>query len=410
MHFLFVLLFMTYPAHSAISLKDAFESARGNMENLKRSEALLEAAEDRKTRARGFHLPTLRGVGNETRIDQPSASGVNRAFVLTRQYSAALRLEQPLFRGGIRGAYEYAKEDILLSEFQKNATELNLYQLVINSYYNLLSARMDVLNLQELMRLSGNRVKELRTRTNVGRSRKGELVQAESQLLTAQTRTRQGDISLIEAEANFEYYTGMKAAELTGLQTLPTDAGDLNKHIDKLKQRPDIQATLQQVNLRDTQISIAKGAHMPSVDFVGNYYFDRTGVLQSSEWDAAVLVSIPIFEGGRTQAVVREAVENRKVAELESRQTVRAAERDLSIIYQNFIASVAQLETMKEAVAKAEEGYRLNSRDFGNGQATNLDVIQSLNLYIETKRSYDSLQAGAHMLLKNLEASTGVLP
>lgn len=410
MRFLYLFLLTTLPSHAAISLKDAFQSARLNMENLKRADSVSEAALERKVRARGFMLPTVRGVGNETRIDRPSASGVNNAFTLTRQYSAAIRVEQPLLRGGIIGAYQFAKEDVLLTEFQKNATELNLYQLVINSYYNLMMAHFDIINLKELMRLSENRVKELRSRTNVGRSRKGELVQAEAQLLTAQTQVKAGDINLIEAQRSFEFFTGLQAGELAPLSLMPNDPGTLSVYLEKLKTRPDIQATLQQVKLRETQVSIAKGAHYPSVDFVGNYYFDRTGILQTSEWDAAVQVSVPIFEGGRTQATVREAVENRKVAELDSRQTLRAAERDLTILYQNFVASVAQLTTMKDALQKAEEGYKLNLRDYSYGQATNLDVLQSLNLFIETKRSYDSLQASAHMLYKNLEASTGVLP
>jgi outer membrane protein len=410
MRFFLLLIFVSLPSQSAISLKEAFLSARLNMENLKRAEALTEAAEDRKTRARGFMLPTLRGLGNENRIDQPSATGINRAFILTRQYSAGLRLEQPIFRGGIKGAYDFAKEDILLSEFQRNATEINLYQLVINSYYRLMMARFDAENLKELLRLSENRVKELRSRTSVGRSRKGELVQAEAQLLTASTQVKQGDITLIEAEKSFEYFTGMSPAELPALSFLPTDPGSLSALLDKLKMRPDIQASLQQVRLVDTQVTIAQGAHYPSVEFVGNYYFDRTGILQTSEWDAAVQVSVPIFEGGRSQASVREAIENRRVAELDSKQTLRAAERDLTILYQNFIASISQLDTMRDAVKKAEEGYRLNLRDYSYGQATNLDVLQSLNLFIETKRSYDSLLVGAHMTYKNLEASTGVLP
>lgn len=410
MRFFLLLSLFTLPSQAAISLKDAFSAARLNMENLKRAEALTEAAEDRRTRARGFLLPTVRGVGNETRIDQPQLPGVNRAFVLTRQYSAAIRLEQPIYRGGVGGAYQFSKEEVFLSEFQKNATEINLYQLVINAYYNLMMARFDGENLKELTRLSETRVKELRSRTNVGRSRRGELVQAEAQLLTAQTQFKQGEINLIEAQRSFEYFTGLPATELEPLSAVPSDPGTLSTHLEKLKARPDIQAAVQQVKLRDTQVSIARGAHYPQLDFVGNYYFDRTGILQTSEWDAAVQVSVPIFEGGRSQASVREAIENRTVAELESKQTVRIAERDLTVLYQNFVASVSQLDTMKDAVKKAEEGYRLNVRDYSYGQATNLDVLQSLNLFIETKRSYDSLQASVHMLSKNLEASTGVLP
>ncbi len=171
MHFLFVFLFLSGRATAAISLKEAFDSARQNMENLKRAKAVEVQAEERKNRARGVLLPTIFGVGNETRIDRPSASGVNNAFTLTRQYSAGIRMTQPIFRGGVGSAYQFAKEDILLAEFQRDATELNLYQLVINAYYSLMVARFDALNLKELMRLSENRVKELRSRTNVGRSR-----------------------------------------------------------------------------------------------------------------------------------------------------------------------------------------------------------------------------------------------
>jgi outer membrane protein len=411
MHFLVVFFLLSVPAWPAISLKEAFDSARKNMENLKRAEAVKGGAGERLTRARGTMLPTLAGVGNDTRIDQPAVrAGATSAFTLTHQYSVGLRLTQPLFRGGALSAYQYAREDLLLADFQKHATELNLYQLVIGSYYNLMISYFDAANLRELHRLSENRVKELRSRTSVGRSRKGELVQAEAQLMTAATQVKQGDINLIAAQRTFEYYTGMQAGELSPLSIMPKDPGALPNLLDKVKSRPDIQAAIQNVKLREKQVSIAKGAHLPSVDLVGNYYFDRTGILQTSKWDAGVQFTVPIFESGRTQSTVRETVENKKIAELDSQQTLRIAERDLMINYQNFVAMVSQIESMKDALKKAEEGYRLNLRDYSYGQATNLDVLQSLNLYIETKRSYDTLQAQAHMTYKNLEASTGVLP
>lgn len=409
---IFLMLCFLFPtAHAAISLKEAFEAAKLNMENLKRAEAVKGAANERMARARGTMLPTLAGVGNDTRIDKPETrSGATSAFTLTHQYSVGLRLTQPLLRGGALSAYQFAEEDKLLAQFQKDASELNLYHLVIGSYYNLMIAYFDAANLKELMRLSENRVKELRSRTTVGRSRKGELVQAEAQLLTAVTQLKQGDINLISAQRTFEYYTGLPAGDLAPLTTMPNDPGALPNLLEKIKARPDIQVALQNVKLREKQVSIAKGAYLPSVDLVGNYYFDRTGILQTSKWDAGVQFTVPIFESGRSVSAVRESVENKKVAEYDSQQTIRAAERDLMITYQNFVAIVQQLQSMKDALHKAEEGYKLNLRDYSYGQATNLDVLQSLNLFIETKRSYDSLQASAHMTYKNLEASTGVLP
>ena len=80
------------------------------------------------------------------------------------------------------------------------------------------------------------------------------------------------------------------------------------------------------------------------------------------------------------------------------------------INYQNIQKIQVQLKSLKDALKKSEEAYRLNKKDYSFGLVTNLDVLQSLNVFIETKRSYDSLVSIAHLNLKNLEALTGVLP
>jgi outer membrane protein TolC len=411
MRYLLPILFLfSWGSQAGTTLKDAFEAAKLNMETLKRSDAQINQAIARKNQARAAFLPTVSGVGNETRIDQPDMSGVNRAFVLTRQYSAALRLQQPLLRGGSLSGFQMRDEEILLSRFQKDATAINLYQLVINAYYNLQLAKVDLKNLSELLKFSQQRVKEIRSLANVGRSRRGELVQAETQQLTAEAQYRQGEMNLKEAEEQFEFLTQMKSFELTPISLLPRKLDTLSSYLDKLKMRPDIKARLQEVRVADKQIAVSKGGHYPSVDLVSNYYLDRTGVLQTSEWDVAVQVSVPIFQGGAVDAQVKESVAAKRVAELNADETVRAAKRDLVILYQNYHQMQSQLETMSNALKKAEEAYQLNLKDYRFGQVTNLEVLQTLNLFIETKRSYNNLLTLAHMTFKNIEASIGVLP
>ena len=82
----------------------------------------------------------------------------------------------------------------------------------------------------------------------------------------------------------------------------------------------------------------------------------------------------------------------------------------MSVLYQNYAQIRSQLQWLEKALAKSEEAYKLNKKDYQFGLVTNLDVLQSLNSYIQTKRSYDSLYASAHMSYYNLEAATGVLP
>jgi outer membrane protein len=235
-------------------------------------------------------------------------------------------------------------------------------------------------------------------------------VEAEAQQHIAESQRQQSLITLQEAEKIFEFYTARKAQEIILDKNIPELQGNLEAYVQKMRTRPDLLASLQATKVANRQIDIARGGHYPQLDLTSNYYFDRTGILASSDWDIGLAVVIPLFQGGSVQAQVREAVEGKRIAELENSQTQRAAERDLRINYQNIQNILEQLKSLQEALKKAEEVYRLNKKDYSFGLVTNLDVLQSLNVYIETKRSYDGLVSVAHMNFKNLEALTGVVP
>lgn len=410
MKYWFFSLLAVAPHALGVTLQDAFQAARLNMETLKRADATIEQRKEQKNQARAAVLPNISGVGNYTRIDAPERSGVSSAFTLTKQYSMGIRLTQPLIRGGVLGAFQLAKENVLLAEFQKNANDISLYQLVINAYYSLQAAQMDVKNLKELQEYSKERVAEIRERTKIGRSRRGELVEAEAQLHTANSQYRQGMIQLEQAQENFEFLTRMKPGSVPALSKIPKIQGSLQEYQNKIRTRPDILANEQQVKVAESQVSVSKGGHYPSVDLIGNYYIDRTGILATSEWDAGIVVSIPFYQGGGVQAQVREAVAAKRVAQLNSSEALRTAQRELAILYTNYKQIMEQLDSLKNALVKSEEAYKLNRKDYQYGLVTNLDVLQSLNIFIQTKRSYDMLFATAHMTFKSFEASIGVLP
>ncbi len=402
-------LFIFSVSSHALSLKDAWQGARSNMESIKRAEVGVVQREEQKSRAVAGLLPVVNGFATYTRIDPPATKGFN-AFTLTKQYSVGVRMVQPLIRGGAFEALQVAKENILLAEFQKDSTDLNLYQLVINAYYNLIVAQNDVKNLERLLSYSKERMAEIRTRTQIGRSRKGELVEAEAQFHTTEAQLQQGVITLGQVEKDFEYLTKLKPETIEPLGPIPVLMGDVDSYLTKLKSRPDILAAQQQIRVSNHQVEISKGGHYPSLDLVGNYYIDRTGILATSQWDAGIVLSVPFFQGGGVQAAVREAVATKRINELTSFETLRSAERQMRVLYQNFSQIQIQLKGLEKALAKSEEAYYLNRKDYQYGLVTNLDVLQSLNSFMQTKRTYDSLYATAHMSYHNLEAATGVLP
>lgn len=397
-------------ASASISLKDAFEASKKNMESIRRAKVLTEAAEEQKVQARAALLPTLSAVGNLTRIDSPSDTSVNRAFTLTKQHSAALRLNQPLIRGGALAGLSLAHEQILLTRFQEDATELNLYSLIIDAFYTFHQALRDRDNLQQLEKFSRDRVGELRSRTKIGRSRRGELVQAEAQLLTASSQLERGVLNLEAAKQTLAFYTGLRDFGNEALKLPIPEPKAIGALLGKLNDRPDLKANQQEVELAEKRIQIAKGGHYPQLDFVGNYYFDRTGALETSDWDAALVVSIPLFQGGAISSQVREASSQKRAARYQYQQSVRNAETNLRILFSNLRLMIDQLKNLQSGVRKAEEAYGLNQRDYQNGLVSNLDVLQSLNIFIEAKRSFDELLLEAHKVQKQIDASLGELP
>jgi outer membrane protein TolC len=221
-------------AFSSVSLKQAFEAARVNMESIKRADAFVQQNEELKSRAEATIRPTISGVASYTKIDPPSAAG-RSPFLLTRQYSYGFRLSQPIVRGGSIAALELAKENIILARYQRDASEINLYQLVINSYYNLALAKSDLNNVLELKNFSQERVKVISDRSSIGRSRRGELVEAQAQLHIAESQYQEALNKLQEAQRIFEFYTSLNPNEVNLETPLKRETLSLDAYIQKLK-------------------------------------------------------------------------------------------------------------------------------------------------------------------------------
>lgn len=393
----------------SVTLSEAYKAAEKNLESIKRADSQKEQAEFRKKQAIGALTPTLSGFGSYTEIDPLPASGSTAAFTRINQYSYGLRLQQPLLRGGSLSAYNQAREEGLLSVLNKDSSQVQVYQLTIGAFYNLYLARRDITNVTELVKFSQTRVNELKERTQLGRSRQGELVQAEAQLFNVQSEFEAAQATLGAAEYQFEFITGIKSEELIVDTTLPALEA-MNTYLSKVSSRPDVKAQNQRVVVAESQVDVAKGGHAPNLDFTSNYYFLRTGILADSRWDVGLQLSVPLWQGKVIDNGVKIAVENKKQEQLNSNELERSAKRDIQTLYQQYQRNLEQLNRLELAVKKSKQSYDLNQKDYKYGQATNLEVLEALNVYISSKRNFDRAFVTAFMSYKNLEAASGVLP
>lgn len=398
----------------SLSLTEVYNSALGNTEVMKRSQARLEQAEERKSQAVGAILPTVSLRGNFTKIDPPpTAAGQISRLTLTEQYSSAINVTQPIFRGMREySVYRQNNTNVLLNQYLKDSSKISLYQAVINAYFNLVITQQDFKNLKVLENYSRDRVQDLKERVRIGRSRKGELLQAEAQLANthAQLTDTEGLIEEAKAQLSFFLVEKNQLAEDLTTDKLPVKIQDLDFYLAKALDRPDLKARLAEIEIADEGIAQSKGLYYPVIDMFGNYYLKRTGVLQDSKWDVGVTASIPIYQGGAATSLVREAVSRKYEVSLNFEESKRSIQRDVTVLHESVTRAIKQLTELETALQKSEESYKENLRDYRYGSVTNLDVITSLNSFVESKRNKDRIYYQTLMSYKNLEAQAGVLP
>ena len=388
-----LILLISRPSWSrdSFTLNQCFDLALKRSEVLAVQQELINQAQQRVKQAQGSILPTVNFVTTYQLQDSTGQTGVVGAFAQAEQTTVRINGQQPLFRGLREFAtLKAAKSSEKASESDLARARMNLFNDVATAFYAVKTAEQDVANLKELKRLTEEREKELDQRRRIGRSRLSEVltVQTQSQTLNSQIALAQGQLSI--ARETLAFLTGSNAtmALEDSISKEPTSE-NLSRLLDSLNDRPDIQAAHSRVESAEQSIWAVKGGHLPSVDLGGNYYFKRPGILRETKWDLQINVTFPLFAGGTIVSQTSEAVSRHKQAELDAARLKRSAELEVRQSFENFSALKRQVETLKEALKVSEKNYHTQNQEYRLGLVTNLDVLQALNSFLETKRTYD---------------------
>lgn len=388
------------------TLMDCFREAQARSESLASQQELIVQAEERYKQARGSVLPTIGAFAEYYRQDSSQLTPAQLAGNPDEQSTVRLSGDQPLFRG----FREYAALDLAKSSivYQKEARQwagLQLYRDVARAFYAVLAGQKDLQTLRDEVQLYEQRIKDLKQRASIGRSRQTEVltVQSAQAILRAQAEQLHGQLDA--AQDVLAFLTGVRHADLTETAQVPADAEALEAYTSHLDQRPDLQAAQKTVDMAKANVSIAKGGHWPNLDLLGNYYLLRpNGPSQKISWDAAIELSLPIFQGGVVSSQARTAESQVRQAELSLSLVRRSAEQDLSTAYHGLRSDLRQNTTLQDALDLSERNYKSELRDYNLGLVTNLEVLQALSAYQDTQRAIDKARFAALSDLSALEA------
>jgi outer membrane protein len=397
-----------------LTLEECYRRALKTSETLAISEEEITRAEAQYRELRASVLPRLGFQGSEfyqdtSGVAAPSTSGGTFTAHHKSQYN--FYASQPIFSGfrefaGIRaaGAVRQAR-----TEDKRRAAQL-LYQDVASAFYNAVEWDRQWALLDALRKASEDRMAELRERVRVGRSRQSELQSAGSQLASIRADLENADGMRRSSLELLSFLTGERVA---GVRDDTPEVGPLpvlETVMKTLPGRPDLMSVTAQTRSSSYLSAAARRAFWPTLNAEGNYYTHRVGANQPIDWDAALILDVPIFRGGGWKASVDDAEAAERAQKAAAARALRDAEREVRDLHARLLSAAAEAQNRAEAARLAEDSYKTQVREYRLGIATNLEVLSALTTWEQARLDEDHVRLAAKNLAAQLRVADGEMP
>ncbi|HKQ30902.1 MAG TPA: TolC family protein [Burkholderiales bacterium] len=396
-------------AAEALNLDDYYSAAMKRSEVVATQSELIRQAEERYNRARGGMFPTIDAIATRTWHGRGATDTRNNPRSASNSRITAV---QPIFGAfTLVAGLRQAKAEINAQNEDYQNARVQLFRDVAQNFYDILSLERESINLEEEINLSLKREKELQDRVRIGRTRPGEVL-----TVTSGISTLRAEVQLLQAQLNaareaFAFLSGLSATtSLRDSEPLTDTLEPLDTYLVGRERRPDVKAAQQRFEAARESVTVARNAHIPSLDVVANRYLERTGSLSEVEWDVSLELIVPLYAGGSVQAFVRERASQRDQAELELSRVNRLAEQEIRTSYRNSVLDRSQLDALEKATDAGRRNYDTQVRDYRLGLVTNLDVLQALTAFQENQRALDRARYTAKLNYLRLQTAAARRP
>lgn len=360
--------------------------------------ANLAAAAARVKQARA-----LAGVAEAERVPTINAEfGPQRARVLAT--SLGLPQGTPVmaatsWQGRLTASYEVdlfgrignnvnaAQADAAASEATYRSVLLALQADVAQTYFRLRATDAELAFLNETVRLREENVRINQRRYELGDL--GELDLARSK--TEWSTTRSEAIALERQRAQLEHalavLLGKPAAAfsadsnpLLASSALPVIPAGLPSTL--LERRPDIAAAQRAMIAANARIGVAKAAMFPALRLTGaggagSEDLSELFKWSSRTWVIGALLSLPVIDGGRTQAGIARSEAALEESVAGYRQSVLSAFAEVEDNLAGLRTLAGQAQAIDDALASARRSAELANKLYQAGRSSYLDVLDA---------------------------------
>lgn len=420
-----------------VSLKEAIEHAYKNDPNITKLENTIELQESNLRANYGNLFPDLKFTTGWSR----SNTVINNSFInqngipipesneTSNNFSLSLRSDVTLFDGMTNfDRIELAKQTKVQYQIQLKQLKQDIAVKIINSYITVLKNQQIVVINEATLADSRAQLDKIKIFVEVGRRTLSDVYQqdvvvAQNELLVEQAKNNLNksisdlafnsnlplERSYAVNEAEFNTEIAYENLEAYVIQNENTD----NIVKNAFNNRQDIKAKIQNLDLLETNIEIARGTqYFPTLSGFGQYSMNGDkidNVTNQRTFTVGLSLSYPIFQGFQQDYQRQIALINYKSAQEDIKLIKNQTELQIKKAIQDLRSLLKQIEITDRSLLNAQQNKLLAEESYRVGIGTVLDVntaTTNLNNILINKSNliYDFINAQ-----KTLEYYQGLL-
>lgn len=416
-----VLLLQSFPGAlhaggATLTLTECVGTALKNHPSIRAARENVRAGQGRETQASSPYYPQVTAT---TGYSESRSSGGTIGDSMTRSYATTLSLNQMLYDfGKTENAYDAAQWGTRSSEQDAERITQDVVLNVKQAYYALLAARKLVEVAKKTIEQTESHLRQAQAFFKAGSRPRFDVTRAEVDVNNAK-------LGLINAKNSVRIRTialnnamGIDPGQATeieeALPLVPVMPALEQAQADALRSRPEMMKADAEIDAAKARVRLELSNYLPTLSASGAYNWasgkSEMGIFKGdiqNSWNAGVVLSVPLFQGGLTRGRVSEARAN--LIALESqRDTVRQSILlEVNQAFADLESAAARVDVMESAVKKARENLDLAQGRYEAGIGPYIEVTDAQLSAVNAETDHVQAVYDHHLAVARLEKAMG---
>ncbi|HEX3902420.1 MAG TPA: TolC family protein [Polyangia bacterium] len=367
------------PAPERVTLGEAVSRSLGRNPTVAVALSEIDRADALIKEARAGWYPTLNAFASYTRLDHDRVfAGV--VELSANEVAANITLTVPLVSAPAWINTRLAKDNRRIAEASALDVRRQIAQATARAYLTVVAQHRLIAAAETARANAKDHYDYAHTRLMGGVGRSIDEVRA------------QQDLASVDVQVQATYFALARAREALGVllaTSAPVDSVDevdlgampslVSALQDAPARRPDIKVLTEKVATAKQASDDTWAFYAPILNLVGQPFIQHppTTLLPRDGWQAEVLLSLPLYDGGQRTGVSHERDALLAEARANLDAGLRQAQSDVRVSFEEMLRADQGLGSARDAARLAHKAYDLATLAYRAGASTNIEVLDA---------------------------------